>query len=57
MVAVVGDNLLDPIGTAAVIERILWWVLYPVLLLVTGFFSRAELAQISDVRALLQARA
>ncbi|MBJ7458414.1 MAG: oligosaccharide flippase family protein [Thermoleophilaceae bacterium] len=54
LVAVVGDNLLDPTGTAAVIERILWWILYPLLLLVTGFFSRVELAQIRDVRALLK---
>ncbi|MGK2878989.1 MAG: lipopolysaccharide biosynthesis protein [Solirubrobacterales bacterium] len=54
LVAVVGDNVLDPVGTAAVVERILWWVLYPVVLLVTGFFSRAELAQIRDVRALLK---
>jgi O-antigen/teichoic acid export membrane protein len=53
-VAVIGDNLLDPIGTAAVFERIFWWLLYPILLLVTGFFSRAELAQIRDARALLK---
>lgn len=53
-VAVIGDNLLDPFGTAAVFERIFWWLLYPVLLLITGFFSRQELAQIRDVRALLK---
>jgi O-antigen/teichoic acid export membrane protein len=53
-VAVIGDNLLDPIGTSAVIERIFWWLLYPGLLLITGFFSRAELIQIKDARALLK---
>jgi len=53
-VAVIGDNLLAPAGAAAVIERVAWWFLYPALLLTTGFFSRAELAQIRDVRALLK---
>lgn len=53
-VAVIGDNVLEPAGTVAVFERIAWWFLYPALLLVTGFFSRAELAQIRDVRALLK---
>jgi O-antigen/teichoic acid export membrane protein len=53
-VAVIGDNLLDPLGTSAVIERIFWWLLYPGLLLITGFFSRAELLQIRDARALLK---
>jgi O-antigen/teichoic acid export membrane protein len=54
LVYISGDRLLDDIGTAAVLERIAWWLFYPGLLLVTGFFSRAELAQIRDARALLK---
>ncbi len=54
VVAVSGEYVLAEFGTLAVIERILWWGFYPVLLLATGFFSRAELAQIRDVRSLLQ---
>lgn len=49
-----GEALLAPIGTAAVIERVFWWLLYPVLLLLTGFFSRVELAQLRDARSLLK---
>lgn len=50
----VGDQLLAEFGASAVIERAVWWLLYPILLFVTGFFSRAELAQIRDVRSLLK---
>jgi O-antigen/teichoic acid export membrane protein len=53
-VAVIGDRLLAPVGAAAVLERSAWWLLYPGLLLVTGFFSRTELAQLKDARALLK---
>lgn len=49
-----GEQILAEFGTAAVIERAAWWLFYPGLLLVTGFFSRAELAQIKDARALLK---
>ena len=31
-----------------------WWLAYPLGLLVTGFFSRAEIAQLKNARALLQ---
>jgi O-antigen/teichoic acid export membrane protein len=54
LVALSGERLLAQFGAAAVIERTLWWFLYPTLLLITGFFSRAELAQIRDARALLK---
>jgi O-antigen/teichoic acid export membrane protein len=54
VVAVAGQQVLAEFGGAAVLERLAWWSLYPILLLVTGFFSRAELAQIRDIRALLQ---
>jgi O-antigen/teichoic acid export membrane protein len=54
VVAVGGDHLLKPLGATAALERALWWLLYPLLLLITGFFSRAELAQIKDARALLK---
>jgi O-antigen/teichoic acid export membrane protein len=51
LVAWTGERLLDDLGAAAVIERIAWWLFYPLLLLLTGFFSRTELTQIRDVRA------
>lgn len=54
LVAWSGERILADLGTAAVLERCAWWLLYPVLLLVTGFFSREELRQIKDVRALLK---
>jgi O-antigen/teichoic acid export membrane protein len=54
LVAIGGDHVLQHLGGAAVLERTFWWLLYPGLLLVTGFFSRAELLQIKDARALLK---
>lgn len=49
-----GEQLLAQLGITAVVERTFWWLLYPVGLFVTGFFSRAELAQIRDIRGLLK---
>ncbi|MGH2906702.1 MAG: lipopolysaccharide biosynthesis protein, partial [Solirubrobacterales bacterium] len=49
-----GEHLLPTHGAAGLIERSLWWLLYPLLLLVTGFFSRAELVQLKNSRALLK---
>ncbi len=49
-----GEHTLDDFGTAAVIERCAWWLFYPALLLVTGFFSGEELRQIRDVRTLIK---
>lgn len=53
-VAFVGDHLLAEFGFLAVVERSLWWLLYPGLLIATGFFSREELRNVRNVRALLQ---
>ncbi|MFY9263925.1 MAG: oligosaccharide flippase family protein [Solirubrobacterales bacterium] len=49
-----GEYLLPADGAAGLLERSAWWLAYPLLLLVTGFFSRAELAQLRDARGLLK---
>ncbi len=54
VVAFSGEQILAEFGATAVLERVLWWVLYPALLVITGFFSREELRQIKDIRALLK---
>lgn len=54
LVTVSGEQILAELGAGAVLERVAWWCWYPILLFVTGFFSRAELAQIRDARALLK---
>lgn len=54
VVGVSGEQLFAESGVVAAVQRAGWWVLYPLLLLVTGFFSRGELRQIRDVRSLLQ---
>jgi O-antigen/teichoic acid export membrane protein len=53
VVAVAGQSLLAEFGAAAVFERILWCGLYPALLFLTGFFSREELRQLRNARALI----
>lgn len=54
VVAVSGERVLGDVGVPAAAGRALWWFIYPGLLLATGFFSRAEIAQIRDIRSLLK---
>lgn len=49
-----GEHLLPDDGAGGLLLRAAWWCLYPLVLLVTGFFSRAEFAQIRNARRLLQ---
>lgn len=49
-----GEHYLPTSGLSGFALRSLWWLLYPALLLLTGFFSRAELSQIRNIRALLK---
>ncbi|MFY9487083.1 MAG: oligosaccharide flippase family protein [Solirubrobacterales bacterium] len=53
-VSFAGDHLLPDDGAAGLAARAAWWLLYPALLLVTGFFSRVELAQLRNARQLLK---
>ena len=53
-VALVGEYLLPESGTGAYLARIAWTGLYPLALLATGFFSKAELKQLRGARRLLQ---
>jgi O-antigen/teichoic acid export membrane protein len=53
VVAFTGEQLLAQYGALAAAERLLWSLLYPLLLLATGFFSQGELRQLKDARALL----
>jgi O-antigen/teichoic acid export membrane protein len=54
LVGFTGEHLLPTSGFAGLLERSLWWLWYPILLLVTGFFSRDELAQLKNSRQLLK---
>lgn len=54
VVSYAGDNLLGTEGTLALIERVAFWGLYPLLLLASGFFSREELRQLRNARELLK---
>lgn len=54
VVIVSGEYLLPESGTTAYLARLAWWGLYPLALLLTGFFSREELKQIKNARGLLQ---
>jgi O-antigen/teichoic acid export membrane protein len=54
LVAVSGERLLADSGAPAALERAAWWLLYPLLLFVSGFFSRSELRQLRDARALIR---
>lgn len=49
-----GEHLLPTAGASGLALRALWWCLYPVGLLVTGFFSREEIDRLRDARALLK---
>lgn len=53
-VAFSGEYLLPEDGLDGLALRTAWWLLYPVGLLVTGFFSRGEIDQLRNVRSLLQ---
>jgi O-antigen/teichoic acid export membrane protein len=49
-----GEHLLPTEGAGGLLLRAAWWSLYPVGLLVTGFFSHAEIAQLKNARDLLR---
>jgi hypothetical protein len=53
-VALTGEYLLHESGAYAYLARVAWWGLYPLALLVTGFFSREEIARLRGARRLLQ---
>lgn len=53
VVAWSGEQLLADSGALPIIGRVLWCLFYPALLLASGFFSRAELAQLRDARTLI----
>lgn len=53
-VSYAGEHLLPTDGAEGFVLRILWWALYPLLLLASGFFSREELGQLSNARQLLK---
>lgn len=54
LVAGLGGRLLPVLGPAAALERAAWSLLYPLLLLLTGFFSRQELRRLRDARSLIK---
>lgn len=49
-----GEHLLPDSGASGLLLRMAWWALYPLALLLTGFFSRAEITQLRNARQLLQ---
>ncbi len=49
-----GEYLLPADGVGGLLSRMAWWSLYPIGLLTTGFFSRAEIAQLRNARELLR---
>ncbi len=53
-VALAGEYLLPESGTYAYLARVAWWGLYPLVLLVTGFFNREEIERLRGARHLLQ---
>ncbi|MBI5311283.1 MAG: oligosaccharide flippase family protein [Actinobacteria bacterium] len=53
-VAFGGEYLLPEDGLDGMLLRLAWWLLYPLGLLLTGFFSRAEIDQLKNARALLK---
>lgn len=53
-VAWAGDALLPTDGIDGLALRVLFWGLYPLLLLASGFFSREELRQLRNSRELLK---
>lgn len=54
VVSYAGEHLLPTDGIEGLALRAAWWALYPLLLLATGFFSRAELSQLRNARELLK---
>lgn len=54
LVSYTGEHLLSTTGLLGLVERSLWWLWYPILLLITGFFSREELGQLRNARQLLK---
>jgi O-antigen/teichoic acid export membrane protein len=53
-VALIGEHLLPESGTVAYLLRVAWWGLYPLALLVTGFFSRDEIDRLRGAHRLLK---
>lgn len=53
-VSFAGEHLLPTDGLDGLLLRGAWWLLYPLGLLITGFFSRTEIEQLKNARALLQ---
>ncbi|MBI4897773.1 MAG: oligosaccharide flippase family protein [Actinobacteria bacterium] len=49
-----GEQLLPADGIGGLLLRTAWWSLYPIGLLVTGFFSRTEIEQLRNARDLLR---
>lgn len=49
-----GEHLLPEDGIDGLLLRIGWWLIYPLGLLVTGFFSRGEIQQLRNARALVK---
>ncbi|MGB0873535.1 MAG: lipopolysaccharide biosynthesis protein [Solirubrobacterales bacterium] len=54
VVSYAGEHLLPTDGLEGLALRSVWWLLYPLLLLLSGFFSRAELTQLRNARELLK---